>query len=128
MNEAGPSDGSDAGGIHPRFFFTISAIRAHKEVRSMLFTVVSFIAATLTTASFVPQAVKTIRTRDTSSISLGMYLLFTAGVILWMVYGIATSQASIIISNAITACLALVILSFKIAGLRSGPDNSRGDK
>ncbi len=94
----------------------------------MLFTVVSFIAATLTTASFVPQAVKTIRTRDTSSISLGMYLLFTAGVILWMVYGIATSQASIIISNAITACLALVILSFKIAGLRSGPDNSRGGK
>ncbi len=88
----------------------------------MILTVISYIAAALTTVSFVPQAIKTIRTRDTSSISLGMYIMFTAGVILWMVYGIATAQAAIVVSNAITAVLAVIILSFKIAGITSGRD------
>lgn len=86
----------------------------------MLFTVISYFAATLTTVSFLPQAIKTVKTKDTSSISLGMYVFFTIGVILWMVYGIATAQWSIIISNAITAVFAVIILSFKVASLRAG--------
>ena len=84
----------------------------------MFFTVISYFAATLTTISFIPQAIKTISTKDTTSISLGMYIMFTVGVILWMFYGISTGQAAIVISNAITAVLALIILGFKIDGIR----------
>ncbi len=85
----------------------------------MLFTLISYAAAFLTTASFIPQAVKTIRTKDTSSISLGMYLMFVSGVILWMIYGIRTAQIPIILSNAVTAVLAIIILCYKIDGIRT---------
>ncbi|MGH8402367.1 MAG: PQ-loop domain-containing transporter, partial [Gammaproteobacteria bacterium] len=47
---------------------------------------IGFVAATLTTISFLPQAYHSLRTRDTRSISLGMYMLFTLGVALWLVY------------------------------------------
>ena len=84
----------------------------------MLLTVCSYIAAILTTGSFLPQAIKTIRTRDTESISLLMYIMFTLGVILWMMYGIITAQLPIVLSNAITSVLAIIILCFKISGMR----------
>ena len=61
-----------------------------------------YIAATLTTVAFVPQAWKTFRSRDVSGISLGMYSLFTAGVALWLVYGILMVAWPIIIANSIT--------------------------
>jgi len=83
----------------------------------MIFTIVSYVAATLTTVAFLPQAIMTVRTRDTSGISLGMYVMFTIGVNSWMVYGLATSQWSIVVSNAITSAFAITILSFKIAGI-----------
>ncbi len=83
----------------------------------MIFTVISYIAATLTTVAFLPQAIMTVRTRDTSGISLGMYVMFTVGVNCWMVYGLATAQWSIVVSNAITSAFAITILCFKIAGL-----------
>lgn len=71
-------------------------------------------AALLTTASFIPQAWHTFRTRDVSGISLGMYSLFTAGVALWLVYGILLVAWPIIIANAITTSLALLILGMKL--------------
>jgi len=70
-------------------------------------------AALLTTASFVPQAVLTLRTRDVSGVSLGMYLLFTTGVALWLVYGIALGEWPIIVANAVTLVLASLILFTK---------------
>lgn len=84
----------------------------------MIFTIVSYVAATLTTVSFLPQAIKTVKTRDTESISLGMYVLFTLGVVCWMAYGIATLQWAIIVSNAITTVFAVIILAYKIRGLK----------
>ena len=60
------------------------------------------VAATLTTASFVPQAWLTFRSGDTRGISLGMYASFTTGVALWLVYGIALGEWPIIVANAIT--------------------------
>jgi MtN3 and saliva related transmembrane protein len=72
------------------------------------------IAATLTTASFVPQAWHTFRTRDVRGISLGMYSFFTVGVALWLVYGILLMAWPIIIANAITTSLALMILVMKL--------------
>ena len=73
-----------------------------------------YVAATLTTLAFVPQAVKIIRTRDTRGISLGMYLAFTVGVALWFGYGIVLHSWPMIISNAITFVLASVILAMKL--------------
>lgn len=72
------------------------------------------LAACLTTASFVPQVWHTLRTRDVSGISLGMYSLFTVGVALWLVYGILLMAWPIIIANVITTSLALAILVMKL--------------
>lgn len=77
-------------------------------------TIVGYLAATLTTVSFVPQAYKVIRTRDTESISLVMYILFSGGVAMWLLYGIVLTNFPIILANSITLSLSLVILYFKI--------------
>jgi MtN3 and saliva related transmembrane protein len=79
--------------------------------------IVGYLAATLTTASFVPQAILTIKTRDTESLSLGMYSTFTLGVLCWLLYGIHLGDKAIIFSNAITLLLASLILSFKLYNL-----------
>ena len=75
---------------------------------------IGYLAATLTTASFLPQAILTIKTKDTESLSLSMYSLFTLGVFCWLIYGIYLSNNAIIFANAITLALAASILSFKI--------------
>jgi MtN3 and saliva related transmembrane protein len=75
---------------------------------------VGSLAAILTTASFIPQAWQTFRTRDVSGISLVMYSLFTLGVGLWLVYGVLIVAWPIIIANAITTSLALLILLMKL--------------
>ena len=75
---------------------------------------IGYLAATLTTTSFLPQAILTIRTRDTESLSLSMYSLFTLGVLCWLIYGVSISNKAIIFANAITLVLAASILSFKI--------------
>ena len=72
-----------------------------------------FAAAALTTGSFIPQAFMTIRTRNTSGISLGMYLVFTTGVAVWLAYGIAITSWPMILANTITLGLASTILAFK---------------
>lgn len=79
-------------------------------------------AAVLTTGSFVPQALLTLRTRDVSGISLGMYGAFTLGVALWMVYGLLLREWPIVLANAVTLALASVILVTKImVDRRSAP-------
>ncbi len=69
-----------------------------------------YLAATLTTGAFVPQAWHTFRSPDLAGISLGMYGAFTAGVALWLLYGVALGEAPIIVANAITLALAATIL------------------
>lgn len=72
------------------------------------------VAAACTTLSFVPQAAKTIRTRDTSGISLWMYLVFTVGIGFWFGYGIVLHSWPMIVSNAITFMLSATILALKL--------------
>ena len=72
------------------------------------------LAATCTTLSFVPQALKTIRTRDTSGISLWMYVVFTVGIVFWFCYGLVLGSWPMIVSNAITFVLAATILGLKL--------------
>ena len=73
-----------------------------------------YIAATLTTASFIPQAWLTFRSRDVSGISLGMYGAFTFGIALWLGYGVMLQAWPIVIANAVTFVLAATILGMKL--------------
>jgi len=77
-------------------------------------TMVGFAAAALTTLSFLPQVVKTWKTRSTKDISLAMFITFCAGVFLWMVYGIMIWSWPVIIANAAVLLLAGIILILKI--------------
>lgn len=72
------------------------------------------IAATLTTVSFIPQVWRVWTTRHTRDISLSMYIAFTCGVALWLLYGILLGSWPIIIANAITVCLAGAVLFMKL--------------
>ena len=81
---------------------------------SMNFEWIGFVAAALTTVSFVPQAVMTIRTRNSTGISLGMYSLFTVGVALWLAYGILLESWPMIAANSVTLVLASIILGLKL--------------
>lgn len=72
------------------------------------------VAGTLTTAAFVPQVVKIWRTRSTDDISLGMFSLFNAGLLLWLGYGTLIGSVPIVVSNLVTLVLALTILFFKL--------------
>lgn len=73
-----------------------------------------YVAATLTTLAFLPQTLKTIRTRDTRSISLGMYVVFTIGVVFWLAYGIVLHSWPMIIANIVTLGLSATILGLKL--------------
>ena len=79
-----------------------------------LVDVIGSLAACLTTASFVPQAWMSFKTRDVSGVSLGMYSVFTAGVALWLVYGLLLGAWPIVVANTITLLLALAILIMKL--------------
>ena len=77
-------------------------------------------AASFTTLSFIPQALKTIRTGDTRGISLRMYALFTAGIALWGIYGLLTRDGPLVVANAITIVAASLILERKWRAYRAG--------
>jgi MtN3 and saliva related transmembrane protein len=72
------------------------------------------IAAVFTTTAFLPQVIKSIKSKHTKDISLLMYSVFALGVFLWIVYGIMLGRAPIIIANVVTFLLAVVILYLKI--------------
>lgn len=71
-------------------------------------------AAILTTVSFLPQAIKAIKTKDTKGISLSMYCIFFMGVTLWLIYGVLINDLPIILANGVTFILAGSILILKL--------------
>ncbi len=73
-----------------------------------------YLAATLTTVSFIPQVLQVWRTKHTKDISLGMYSIFTVGIAVWLVYGILLGSMPIIIANSITIVLAGSVLAMKL--------------
>lgn len=73
-----------------------------------------YAAAALTTGSFLPQAWLTLRTRDVSGISAGMYAAFTLGVALWLAWGVALLQWPVIVANTVTLALSGTILAIKL--------------
>ena len=74
-----------------------------------------YAAAALTTASFLPQAWLTFRTRDVSGISLAMYSVFTLGIAAWLVYGLLLQAWPIVVANGVTFLLSASILAMKLA-------------
>jgi MtN3 and saliva related transmembrane protein len=79
-----------------------------------LITLLGLLAGTLTTISFVPQLLKTWRTKSAKDMSLPMLVSSCAGVFLWLVYGILLQATPIILANLITLILALIILGLKL--------------
>lgn len=79
-----------------------------------LTTYLGLAAACCTTLSFLPQAIKIIKTKHTKDLSLEMYSLFTLGVFLWLIYGIIVVDIPLIVANIITFALASTILILKI--------------
>ncbi|MFP6734797.1 MAG: SemiSWEET transporter [Rhodospirillales bacterium] len=79
-----------------------------------LITAIGFAAAALTTLAFLPQAVKSWRSRSTSDVSLGMALLLVTGIVLWLAYGLLRADLPIIAANAVSLVLAGSILVSKL--------------
>lgn len=76
--------------------------------------VTGYAAATLTTISFVPQLLRVIRLRSAHEVSLGMFLIFTVGTALWLMYGALAHSLPVMVANAITFVLSLAILVLKL--------------
>ena len=75
---------------------------------------IGYAAAICTTSAFLPQAIKTIKTKSTKDISMIMYILFCMGVFFWLVYGLYINSMPMILANVITFVLTLIILIMKI--------------
>jgi len=75
---------------------------------------IGYIAATCTTASFVPQVILTWRTKSAEGVSFGMYAVFVTGIALWLTYGMLTGNWPVIVANAVTLALAVCILAMKL--------------
>lgn len=76
--------------------------------------VIGFGAAVLTTIAFLPQVYKTWKTKDVSSLSLPMLVLFLIGIVLWLIYGVLKDSPSMIFANSITVLSTVLLLYFKL--------------
>ena len=79
-----------------------------------IISIIGFSAAVCTCLSFLSQAIKTIRTKQTRDISLSMYITLNIGLFLWLVYGLLTHQPPVLYSNIVTLAFALIVLVVKI--------------
>ena len=87
-----------------------------------------YAAGTLTTISLVPQVWRTFRTKDVSGISLRMYFIFTAGVAIWLAYGIVLQERPMILANSVSLVLACMVLLMKLRYGRQGKKADAGGK
>jgi MtN3 and saliva related transmembrane protein len=76
-------------------------------------SLLGLVAATLTTLAFLPQVLKTWRSRSARDVSTGMFLLLAAGVTLWVIYGLLIGSTPVVAANAATLGLALAMLALK---------------
>jgi MtN3 and saliva related transmembrane protein len=76
--------------------------------------ILGLIAGSLTTAAFLPQVIKTWKSKSAKDLSLGMFSLFCLGVALWLIYGIIVRDIPVIAANLVTLMLAATLLVFKL--------------
>ena len=86
---------------------------------SLTFEIIGMSAAMLTTLAFVPQVLKVIKLKKTDGLSLSTYIIFTLGVVLWLVYGFFKNSISMVLGNGITLILSLIILVYIAIGKKS---------
>ena len=77
-------------------------------------TILGLVAGTLTTISFLPQLLKAWKSRSTHDISIGMFSLLAAGIVLWIVYGVVTADVPVIVANSVTLVFVGLILALKL--------------
>ena len=77
-------------------------------------TYIGFFAAFCTTIAFLPQAIKVYKTKSTKDISLYMFIIFTIGVLSWLIYGLIINDWPVILANAVTLILSFFILIYKL--------------
>ena len=77
-------------------------------------TILGLVAGTLTTLSFLPQLLKAWKSRSTHDISIGMFSLLAVGIVLWIVYGVVTSDIPVIVANSVTLVFVGLILALKL--------------
>ena len=75
---------------------------------------IGFIAACLTTFGFLPQVIKVVKTKDTESISLGMYSMSVAGIGLWFIHGVTIGDLALILANGVSFILSGIIFIYKL--------------
>jgi len=75
---------------------------------------IGYVAATCTTLSFLPQLIRVLRLRSAREISLGMFLIFSVGTALWLIYGVFVHSKPVMVANAVTFVLAMSILVMKL--------------
>ena len=83
-------------------------------METIMIEIVGYISATITTIAFLPQIIKTFKTKSAKDVSVGMFVLFTTGVFLWIIYGILTNTMPVLIANAVIFCLSLTQIVLKI--------------
>lgn len=81
---------------------------------------IGLLAAALTTFSFLPQALLTLRTRKTDEISLIMYLMLNLGIMCWLAYGVVQDDLALILANSVTLLFSLPILLVKSCNKLAG--------
>ena len=81
---------------------------------------VGYVAASLTTASFLPQVLTALKSPDLSSISLLMYVMFVTGIWCWLIYGVLLGDGPLIAANVVTLMLSSSVLYLKIREVRRG--------
>ncbi|NJK37471.1 MAG: SemiSWEET transporter [Oscillatoriales cyanobacterium RM1_1_9] len=79
-----------------------------------LITAIGLLAGTLTTLAFIPQVIKTWKSKSAEDVSLEMFVIFCLGVFLWLIYGFLLQDIPIMIANLVTLILASTILGFKL--------------
>ena len=92
------------------------------NVSGQVVNLVGYAAATLTTISFVPQVVRVIKLRSARDVSLGMFVIFSTGTFLWLVYGVLLHGWPLIAANGLTFVLSMTILILKLRFDRHATD------
>jgi len=83
-------------------------------METVMIEILGYVSATLTTIAFLPQIIKTLKTKSAKDVSMGMFVLFTTGVFLWIIYGALTNSMPVLIANIVIFCLALTQIILKI--------------
>jgi len=87
---------------------------------------IGYLAGALTTIAFVPQALKMYTSKSGKDVSARMLMIFSAGVVLWLIYGIMIGSLPVILSNVVTLILSATIIALKIRYSRANPPDPHG--